>query len=91
MRSSSTKSSSTKGRSSMYPKRKKYCKFTRDGISEIDYKDTSLIKEFISESGKIIPSRVTGTRARYQRQLSQAIKRARYIALLPYCDRHWKS
>lgn len=78
----------TKGRPTLYSKRKKYCKFTREGISEIDYKNISLIKEFISESGKIIPSRITGTRARYQRQLSQAIKRARYIALLPYCDRH---
>mgnify|MGYP001494311468 CR=1 FL=1 len=52
------------------------------------YKDVDLLKDFITETGKIIPSRVTGTKAKYQRQLSTAIKRARYIALLPYCDNH---
>jgi len=69
-------------------RRKRYCRFTEEGIEEIDYKDTELLKDFITETGKIVPSRVTGTKARYQRQLSTAIKRARYVALLPYSDRH---
>jgi|TARA_B100000586_G_C19763951_1_gene283163 small subunit ribosomal protein S18 len=77
-----------KKRRSSFPKRKRYCKFTEEGITEIDYKDVDLLKDFITETGKIIPSRVTGTKAKYQRQLSTAIKRARYIALLPYCDNH---
>ena len=75
-------------RSSSFYNKQKQCKFTRQGITEIDYKDLPLLKEFISETGKIIPSRITGTRARYQRQLSKAIKIARFLALLPYCDRH---
>lgn len=71
----------------MYNKRrKKFCKFTRDGIKKIDYKDAFMLKSFITESGKIVPSRITGTHARFQRQLSKAIKMARYMALLPYCD-----
>ena len=69
-------------------RRRKYCRFTAEGIEEIDYKDIQLLKGFITESGKIVPSRITGTKARYQRQLSTAIKRARYLALLPYCDAH---
>ena len=71
-----------------YNRRKRYCKFTQEKITDIDYKDVELLQEFIMETGKIIPSRVTGTKARYQRQLSTAIKRARYIALLPYSDQH---
>ncbi len=71
-----------------YPKRRRYCKFTEEGITEIDYKDIHLFGDFITETGKIIPSRVTRTKARYQRQLARAIKRARYLALLPYCDKH---
>lgn len=67
-------------------RRKKFCKFTRDGIKKIDYKDVALLKGFITESGKIVPSRITGTSARFQRQLSIAIKMARVMALLPYCD-----
>jgi len=55
---------------------------------EIDYKDTNLLKEYIGESGKIVPSRITGTKARYQRQLATAVKRARFLALLPYTDNH---
>ncbi|HIW07323.1 MAG TPA: 30S ribosomal protein S18, partial [Candidatus Ignatzschineria merdigallinarum] len=55
---------------------------------EIDYKDVNLLKNYVTETGKIVPSRVTGTSARYQRQLATAIKRARYIALLPYTDQH---
>jgi small subunit ribosomal protein S18 len=71
-----------------YFRRRKFCKFTAEGIEEIDYKDIGLLKQFITETGKIIPSRITGTKARYQRQLSTAIKRARFLALLPYCDSH---
>jgi small subunit ribosomal protein S18 len=69
-------------------RRRKYCKFTAEGISEVDYKDINTLKQFIGESGKIVPSRITGTKARYQRQLATAIKRARYLALLPYTDNH---
>jgi len=69
-------------------RRRKSCRFKKDGIKTIDYKDIFTLKSYISESGKIVPSRITGTSAKYQRQLSTAIKRARYLALLPYCDRH---
>ena len=71
-----------------YFRRRKYCKFTAEGITQIDYKDVDLLKQFITETGKIVPSRVTGTSAKYQRQLARAIKRSRYIALLPYTDQH---
>ena len=73
---------------SRYFRRRKYCRFTATGVEEIDYKDLATLKGYISESGKIIPSRNTGTKARYQRQLSTAIKRARFLALLPYSDQH---
>ncbi|MBB1073363.1 30S ribosomal protein S18 [Rhodoferax sp. 4810] len=73
---------------SRYFRRKRYCRFTAEGIAEVDYKDVNLLKSFISESGKIVPSRITGTSARYQRQLSLAVKRARFLALLPYTDSH---
>lgn len=73
---------------SRYFRRRKFCKFTAEGISEIDYKDLEILKSFITETGKIIPSRNTGTKARYQRQLATAVKRARFIALLPYTDQH---
>ncbi|MBE9609633.1 30S ribosomal protein S18 [Chitinilyticum piscinae] len=69
-------------------KRKKYCRFTAEGIKEVDYKDVALLKDFIAENGKIIPARITGTKAKYQRQLSTAIKLARFLALLPYTDQH---
>ncbi len=69
-------------------RRKKYCRFTAEGIEEIDYKDLAMLKGYITETGKIVPSRITGTRAFYQRQLATAVKRARYLALLPYTDRH---
>ena len=69
-------------------RRKKFCRFTAEGVKEIDYKDVDLLKDFITEQGKIITSRITGTRAHYQRQLSTAIKRARFLALLPYTDLH---
>lgn len=73
---------------SRYFRRKKYCRFTAEGVKEIDYKDLATLKGYISESGKIIPSRVMGTKARYQRQLTKAIKYARYLALLQYTDNH---
>jgi small subunit ribosomal protein S18 len=69
-------------------RRKKFCRFKAEGIKEIDYKDINLLRNYIMENGKIVPSRITGTSAKYQRQLSSAIKRARYLALLPYCDSH---
>ena len=65
-------------------KRRKVCYFTANKITHIDYKDTDLLKKFISERGKILPRRVTGTCAKYQRALTIAIKRARQVALLPY-------
>ncbi|GAB4352939.1 MAG: 30S ribosomal protein S18 [Methylohalobius sp. ZOD2] len=71
-----------------YIRRRKYCRFTAEGVKEIDYKDLDTLKDFITETGKIVPSRITGTSAKYQRQLATAIKRARYLALLPYCDSH---
>lgn len=73
---------------SRYSRRRKYCRFSAEGIEEIDYKDLALLKAFITETGKIVPSRITGTKAHYQRQLSAAVKKARYLALLPYTDRH---
>lgn len=69
-------------------RRRKFCRFTAEGIKEVDYKDVALLKDFINENGKIIPARITGTKARYQRQLSVAVKRARFLALLPYTDLH---
>ena len=71
-----------------YFRRKKFCRFTADGVDQIDYKDLGILKAYVSETGKIVPSRITGTKAKYQRQLATAIKRARYLALLPYCDAH---
>lgn len=73
---------------SRFFRRKKFCRFTAEGVKEIDYKDIATLKNYITETGKIVPSRITGTNARYQRQLSTAIKRARFLALLPYTDRH---
>jgi len=69
-------------------RRRRYCRFTAEGVKEVDYKDVDVLKDFINESGKIIPARITGTKARYQRQFTTAIKRARFLALLPYCDKH---
>lgn len=69
-------------------RRRKFCRFSADGVNEIDYKDLETLKAYISETGKIVPSRITGTSAKYQRQLTSAIKRARYLALLPYTDSH---
>ncbi len=75
-----------KGRSLF--KRRKFCRFSAEKIEEIDYKDVDLLKDFITENGKIMPARITGTKTGYQRQLSTAIKRARYLALMPYTDLH---
>ena len=72
----------------MIIKRKKYCYFTANKIEKVDYKDLDVLLRFISESGKIVAGRITGNKARFQRQLSIAIKRARFLALLPYCDSH---
>jgi len=69
-------------------RRRKFCRFTAEDVKEIDYKDLNTLKAYISETGMIVPSRITGTKARYQRQLATAIKRARYLALLPYTDSH---
>ncbi|HTN32413.1 MAG TPA: 30S ribosomal protein S18 [Marinobacter sp.] len=69
-------------------RRRKFCRFTAEGVKEIDYKDLDTLKGYITETGKIVPSRITGTKARYQRQLATAIKRARYLSLLPYSDGH---
>ncbi|MAS83321.1 MAG: 30S ribosomal protein S18 [Legionellales bacterium] len=71
-----------------YFKRKRFCRFTAEGVEEIDYKDLNTLKNYVSESGKIIPSRISGTKTRYQRQLATAVKRARYLALIPYSDAH---
>ncbi|GMQ83314.1 MAG: 30S ribosomal protein S18 [Gammaproteobacteria bacterium] len=73
---------------SRFFRRRKFCRFTADGVKEIDYKDLQTLKNYVTETGKIVPSRITGTKARYQRQLATAIKRARFLALLPYCDSH---
>ncbi len=73
---------------SRFFRRRKFCRFTAEKVKEIDYKDIAVLKNYITETGKIVPSRITGTRARYQRQLTTAIKRARFLALLPYCDSH---
>jgi small subunit ribosomal protein S18 len=67
-------------------RRRKFCRFTADEVQEIDYKDLNVLKQYIGESGKIVPSRITGTKAKYQRQLSTAVKRARFLSLLPYTD-----
>lgn len=65
-------------------KAKKVCRFTQNKVKYIDYKDVKLLQRYVTEQGKIIPKRITGTRSKYQRQLSIAIKRARHMALLPY-------
>ncbi len=73
---------------SRFFRRRRYCRFTAEGVKEIDYKDLDTLRNYITETGKIVPSRITGTKANYQRQLAAAVKRARYLALLPYTDKH---
>ena len=69
-------------------RRRKFCRFTAEKAEWIDYKDIDVLKDFVNETGKIIPARITGTSAGYQRQLAEAVKRARFLALLPYTDLH---
>ena len=69
-------------------RRRKFCKFTAEGVKQIDYKDLNTLRQYVTETGKIVPSRITGTKAKYQRQLQAAIKRARFLALIPYTDNH---
>ena len=71
-----------------FHRRRKTCPFSGANAPRIDYKDVRLLQRYISERGKIVPSRITGTRAHYQRQLQLAIRRARFLALLPYTDQH---
>ena len=73
---------------SLLVRRKRFCRFTVTGVTEIDYKEIDVLRDFVGENGKITPARLTGTRAFYQRQLTVAIKRARFLALLPYSDQH---
>jgi small subunit ribosomal protein S18 len=73
---------------SRFFRRRRYCRFTAEGVKEIDYKDLDTLRNYITETGKIVPSRITGTKAIYQRQLATAVKRARFLALLPYTDKH---
>ena len=77
-----------RGGSSRNFRRRRYCKFTAEKVTEIDYKDINTLKANVAENGKIVPSRISGTRARFQRQLATAVKRARFLALLPYSDSH---
>ena len=73
---------------SKFFRRKKFCRFTAEGVTEIDYKDLNMLRQYIGETGKIVPSRITGTKSRYQRMLGTAIEHARFLALLPYSDAH---
>ena len=73
---------------SRFFRRRKFCRFTAEGIKQIDYKDLETLKAYVTETGKIVPSLITGTKAKYQRQLATAVKRARFLALLPYSDSH---
>jgi small subunit ribosomal protein S18 len=73
---------------SKFFRRRKFCKFTADGVKQIDYKDLGTLRQYLTENGKIVPSRITGTKAKYQRQLQTAIKIARELALIPYTDNH---
>jgi small subunit ribosomal protein S18 len=73
---------------SKFFRRRKFCKFTAEGVTEIDYKDLNTLRQYLTENGKIVPSRITGTKAKYQRMLTSAIKTARFLALIPYTDNH---
>ena len=65
-------------------KKKKYCRFKKNKIKYIDYKDPEFLKKFLNEQGKILPRRLTGTSLKFQKKVSQAVKRARHLSLLPY-------
>ena len=69
-------------------RRRKFCRFTAEKVAYIDYKDIDTLKQYVTENGKIVPSRITGTKARYQRQLALAIKQARFLSLIPCTDNH---
>jgi small subunit ribosomal protein S18 len=84
----STKKKDDRNKSRNLFKRRKFCRFSAEKIEQVDYKDVDLLRDFITENGKVMPARITGTKTRYQRQLSTAIKRARFLALLPYTDLH---
>ena len=73
---------------SKFFRRRKFCKFTAEGVKEIDYKYLNTLRQYLTENGKIVPSLVTRNKSRYQRQLSTAVKRARFLALIPYTDNH---
>jgi small subunit ribosomal protein S18 len=87
MRKKDPKKDNRQNRGGMF-RRRKFCRFTAEKITWVDYKDVELLKDFINENGKIIPARITGTKALYQRQLGVAIERARFLALLHYTDLH---
>src|ERR1700685_4458906 len=76
------------GGGSRFSRRKNFCRFTAEGVKYIDYKDLATLNGYVTETGKIVPSRITGTKSFYQRQLAVAIKRARFLSLLPYTDQH---
>ena len=76
-----------KGQRALF-RRRKFCRFTVAGVEQIDYKDVDTLRDFVGENGKITPARLTGTRAFFQRQLTTCIKRARFLAMLPYSDQH---
>ena len=71
---------------SKFFRRRKFCKFTAEGVTEIDYKDLNTLRQYLTETGKIVPSRLTGTKSKYQRQLQSAVKPARFLAPIPYTD-----
>lgn len=87
-RSANLKRGGRRSSQSLLFRRKRFCRFTVAGVEEIDYKDVDTLRDFIGENGKITPARLTGTNAIYQRQLGTAIKRARFLALIPYTDQH---
>jgi small subunit ribosomal protein S18 len=89
-RQSKSKSKAKSGNAAMskFFRRRKFCKFTAEGVQEIDYKDLGTLRQYLTETGKVVPSRITGTKSRYQRQLATAVKRARFLALIPYTDNH---
>ena len=74
-------------RVSRFTRRKKFCRFTADGVTMIDYKDLATLKNYVTETGKIVPSRITAVSAKKQRELARAIKRSRFLGLLPYVIR----
>jgi small subunit ribosomal protein S18 len=66
------------------PQKKKYCRFKKNGIKYIDYKDANFLMKFVNEQGKILPRRITGTSLKYQRKIAQAVKKARHLAIMPF-------